>query len=337
MSWQDFLRAQGAAIDDETGVVRFDTATAAEPACALVPLLDFGLIRFAGEETVPFLHGQLSSDVKKLADTGAQYSSYSTPKGRMLASLLLLREGDDLLLMLPRALQPAIQKRLAMYVLRSKTRASDAGAERALLGLAGPKALALGAEVFGRAPEADLAGMAIDGGLLVRLPGERLLAVLEPAAAEAAWPRLVAAGAVAAGSDAWTLADIRAGIPWVVAGTQEEFVPQMANMELIGAVNFKKGCYPGQEIVARTQYLGKLKRRTYRIRSTVALQPGQPVYSPEMNGQPSGLVALAAPAGDAQWEALAVVQISSVAHGLHLEGPDGPAVEVLTLPYPVHE
>lgn len=339
MSWQAFLGTQGAEADEQ-GIARFaaPAGTAAlETGSTIVPLGDYGLIRFSGEETVPFLHGQLSSDLKNLPADGIQYASYSTPKGRMLATVLLLREQSDVLLMLPRSLLAAIQKRLSMYVLRSKTRASDASAERILLGLAGPEALVQAAQVFGAIPQAAMQSVLIPGGALHRLGGDRLLLVLDDAAAEAAWGKLLAAGAVPGSDAAWMLSDIRAGILWVQAETQEEFVAQMANMELIGAVSFKKGCYPGQEIVARTQYLGKLKRRTFRLAAAQPLQAGQPVYSPGMNGQASGLIAQAAPLADGSWEALAVVQLSSLPLGLHLQDAEGPQLTVKDLPYPVHE
>ncbi|HEY9101795.1 hypothetical protein [Chitinimonas sp.] len=339
MSWQAFLGTQGAQADEQ-GIARFTApagVAALETSSTLVPLGDYGLIRFSGEETVPFLHGQLSSDLKNLPSDGIQYASYSTPKGRMLTTLLLLREREDLLLMLPRNLLAAIQKRLSMYVLRSKTKASDATAERVLLGLAGPQALAQAKQVFGAVPQAAMQSVAIEGGQLHRLGGDRLLLVLDEAAAETIWSKLLAAGAVAGSDAAWMLSDIRAGILWVQTETQEEFVAQMANMELIGAVSFKKGCYPGQEIVARTQYLGKLKRRTFRLTSDQPLQAGQSVYSPEMNGQASGLIAQAAPLADGSWEALAVVQLSSLPHGLHLQDASGPQLAVKDLPYAVHE
>ncbi|QDQ27848.1 folate-binding protein YgfZ [Chitinimonas arctica] len=342
MAWYDLLGALGAQFDED-GATRFDASgeqagmVALAQGAALVPLRHFGLIRFSGEETSAFLQGQLSSDIKKLPAAGCQYSSYSTPKGRMLASFLILREGEDLLLMLPRPLLPAIQKRLAMYVMRSKTRPADISDERVLLGLAGPRALELAREVFGELPKEAHQGMPCEGGHLVRLPADRLLLNLAAEAAGACWDKLLAAGAQAAGADAWTLSDIHAGIPWVLPATQEEFVAQMANMELIGAVSFKKGCYPGQEIVARTQYLGKLKRRTFRVRADTAMHAGDAVYSPEMNGQASGQIALAAPSGDGRWEALAVVQLASVAQGVHLESPNGTRLEFLPLPYPVHE
>ena len=340
MNWQTYLDSVGAQRQD-ADVTGFGQPAAElqalEQSAALVPLTNFGLIRLAGPETIPFLHGQVSSDVKKLPALGAQFSTYSTPKGRMLASLLLVRQGDDLVLQLPTPLVPAIQKRLSMYILRSKTRAEDVSGTMAALGLAGPQAASVLATAFGFKATADYAVEQIEGTTIVRLPGGRFVLHLGIDDAPACWARLTAAGAVPAGVPAWTLSDIRAGIVWVVPGTQEEFVPQMANMELIGAVNFQKGCYPGQEIVARTQYLGKLKKRAFRVASAHAMQPGDPVYSADMNGQASGLIALSAPAGNGQWESLAVVQLGSLEHGLHLTSLEGPALEVLPLPYTVRE
>lgn len=333
MSWQAFLANAGATFD-AAGEAHFAAQTVAPQTEApqLSPLTHFGLIRFSGPETAAFLQGQLSSDISRLTADGVQYSSYSTPKGRMLATFLLMREGDDYLLQLPASLLPSILKRLSMYVLRSKTRASDASAERVLLGLLGAGATGLLQAAFGVLPEVGRSA-AIADGLLIRLGTERFQLCLAPAAAEEAWQKLTAAGAQAASGSAWTLADIADGIVWVVSGTQEEFVPQMANMELIDAVSFKKGCYPGQEIVARTQYLGKLKRRAYRMQLPVAAVVGEDVYSPEMHGQPSGKIALVAASGPDRWEALVVAQIASVPHGLHLHSAEGPALTLLELPY----
>jgi len=331
MSWQAFLAHVGATFD-EAGAANFAAPAAAAQAPRLLALTHLGLIRFSGPETAAFLQGQLSSDISKLAGDGIQYSSYSTPKGRMLATFLLMREGDDYLLQLPASLLPAILKRLSMYVLRSKTRASDASEERVLLGLLGAGAADLLQAVFAVQLEVGHSA-AVAGGLVARLSAERFQLCLEPAAAEQAWQKLAAAGAQAVSGSEWTLADIAEGIVWVVSGTQEEFVPQMANMELIDAVSFKKGCYPGQEIVARTQYLGKLKRRAYRMQLPVPALAGEDVYSPEMNGQPSGKIALVAASGEGKWEALVVAQIASVPHGLHLHSADGPALTLLELPY----
>jgi folate-binding protein YgfZ len=132
----------------------------------------------------------------------------------------------------------------------------------------------------------------------------------------------------------WTLSLIRAGIVQVAAGTQEEFVPQMANYDLIGGVSFKKGCYPGQEIVARTQYRGILKKRTVRVRSAGPLAPGEKVYSAAFGEQAAGIVAAAAPAPEGGYEALVVAQLEAIAQkSLHAASPAGPALEILALPY----
>lgn len=335
MDWQTFLDAQGISHVDKAANSLNDQAGfgALALGAAVIPLQDYGLIRFSGEETINFVHGQVSSDVKKLPSQGAQYSSYSTPKGRMLASMLLMRDGEQLDLMLPRTLLAATQKRLSMFVMRSKTKASDVSDSVVLLGLLGPKAIAIANQVLGRIPEETMGSSVSDSIQLVRLSGDRLLLILPVTQAIAIWPHLIQAGAIPAAQSLWTLSDIQQGIVWVQAETQEAFVAQMANMELIGAVSFKKGCYPGQEIVARTQYLGKLKRRAMRISSSVQLTVGESVYSPEMNGQASGTIAMAAPSGPNSWEGLIVVQTASVEHGLHLEHPEGALLSVLPLPY----
>jgi folate-binding protein YgfZ len=336
MDWSTFLRAEGATFDESQAATFSNTAaqvTALENGAILAPLTHYGLIRLTGEESITFLHGQLSSDVKKLASPAWQYSTYSTPKGRMLASMIVLRQGDELMLQLPLPMVAGIQKRLSMFIMRSKTRAEDASTTYVAMGIAGPKAADLVAKVAGSTPSEIGSASAIQGGWIIRLSQTRFELILSSDAAQACWSSLIAAGAQAADAATWTLSDIREGIVWVLPATQEEFVPQMANMELVGAVNFKKGCYPGQEIVARTQYLGKLKRRAFRILSETALSAGQPIYSAEMNGQASGLVAMSAPLGDGRWEALVVAQISSVEQGLHLGSVDGPLLSPLPLPY----
>ncbi len=316
--------------DDQAGLAALETAAIVCPASPA------GLLHFTGEETQSFLHGQLSSDIKALNETAAQYSSYSTPKGRMLASFLVFRQGDDYWLQLADELTPALQKRLSMYILRSKTRCSDASAERALIGVAGPQA---GTRALALAGIDHLPELAIHHAAdfsLIALPGARFQFVTTPEVAPSLWKKLLDAGCVPGSQSLWQLTDTRAGIPWICAATQEEFVLQMANLDLIGAVSFTKGCYPGQEIVARTRYLGKVKRRMYRASVACnAMQAGQDIFSPEMNGQSSGKVLQASQAGPGRWEALVVVQMSSLEHGLHLENPKGPDLSILSLPYPV--
>lgn len=334
MTWQAFLQGNGYQFTEQ-GEASL-AAPPAKPACAVVPLTQFGLIRFGGPESVAFVHGQVSGDIKRLAEGEAQYTSYSTPKGRMLASFLALREGEDVLLALPRALQAAVQKRLSMYVLRSKTQAVDINQSCVLIGLLGEQASAVASRVFANIPAENMQSSPQAEGRLLKLADDRYLAYVSLEMAPRLWAALEAAGAQAQAANAWTLADVRAGVAWVQQATQEEFVPQMANMDLIGGISFKKGCYPGQEIVARMHYLGKLKRRCYRFSSSEPLTAGQPVYSPEMQGQASGLVALVA-AVETGWEALVVVQTSSLAHGLHVGSETGPSLQLESLPYVIPE
>lgn len=335
----DWLASIGAVFSETNPatVISFGNPSAELQAYAeqavICPLTQFGLIRFSGEESQAFLQGQLSSDIRALQHDQIQFSSYSTPKGRMQASFYVVRRGDDYLLQIASDIQPAIQKRLSMFILRTKTKASDANTELSLLGLAGQHARAIMQQVFGQVPAA-MQVITHNDIQLIGLPNEHYQILLEPTQALAIWEQIVAAGAKPAGEAVWRLSEIQAGAPWITGATQEEFVPQMANLELIGGVSFTKGCYPGQEIVARTQYLGKLKRRTYRMHvDSPNAAAGQDVFSAEMNGQPSGKIMLAAPAPQGGMEVLVVAQISSLEHGLHLGDLNGPLLHNLALPY----
>ncbi|WP_028456342.1 CAF17-like 4Fe-4S cluster assembly/insertion protein YgfZ [Chitinilyticum litopenaei] len=302
----------------------------------LVPLSHLGLIRFSGEESLSFLQGQLSSDIAKLDGAHAQLSSYSTPKGRMLASFLALRDGEDVLLQLYGELQATIQKRLAMFILRAKTRASDASADLPCLGLAGPAARTLLQARYGDLTLANEYTQAntTTGIRIVSLPGDAFHLFVPAEQLAETWQALTAAGALPADSWAWELQQIRTGTPWVSGKTQEEFVPQMANLELIGGVSFSKGCYPGQEIVARTQYLGKTKRRMLRVSIAAEhVEAGQSVYSPGLADQAAGMVMLAAPGESGLCEALVVARTDLQEQGLHLGQADGPLLQTLPLPY----
>lgn len=334
-AWQAFLTQQGAVVESGavTGFGKPDTEyQALETGAILCDLSHFGLIHFAGEDTARFLNGQLSSDVERLAEDANQYSSHSTPKGRMLATFLIWRELGGYTLQVAGDLREAMQKRLSMYILRSKVKPGDLPGRSVLLGLAGPTAASALKAAFGVEGLEEQQTVQSGNHTILRTTGDRYELRIDAAEAPAVWSAL-AALATPAGRDAWTLSEVRAGIPWVSAATQEQFVPQMANLELLGGVSFNKGCYTGQEIVARTQYLGKLKRRAYRVHSDAPLTAGDAVFSPDMHGQAIGMVVNAAPLPAGGWEALAVAQSSSVEHGLHVASVDGPALTVEPLPY----
>ena len=267
-SWQTHLAAQGASFPDEFSV-RFGEderqgASLATQGTVVVPLEHLRVIRATGEDAGAFLHNLFSNDVKKLGANEAQLNSFNSPKGRMLASMLVWRQGSDYLLAMSADIHAAMLKKLSMYVLRSKVRLLDDGSDSVLIGLAGSQAgAALEAAGLGipGAPRATASGIAS----VVRLDGARFVVSTPISEAAALWNKFVASGAVPAGTQAWQWLDIREGLPTVTQPVQEEFVAQMLNFDLIGGVSFNKGCYPGQEIVARTHYLGKLKKRMYRV------------------------------------------------------------------------
>jgi folate-binding protein YgfZ len=173
---------------------------------------------------------------------------------------------------------------------------------------------------------------------VIRLGESRFILSVPAAAAAETFAALSGSGLAPAGTAAWQWLDIQAGWPLVTASTQEEFVPQMANFELLGGVSFKKGCYPGQEIVARTQYLGKLKKRMYRASVTANGLPaaGTDLYSPDLGEQSCGKVVTATPSPEGGYELLAVMQMSShEGNDVHLGSPGGPQLAFRSLPYAV--
>ncbi len=322
--WQDFLNAQ--TLDD-----------GAIGECALCDLSHLGLIRVRGEDAASFLQGQLTNDIDKVTPGLSQLSSYCSPKGRMLASFRIVRRGDDLLLMLPMERLGPILKRLQMFVLMSKVELADASSELARIEISSDCA----ADLLPIEPPAEDNGVrTLDGFTVIRVPGDRprFQVLGTPAAMQALWEE-AAQAATPFSRRAGALLDIRAGIPMVVDATAETFVPQMANLHVVKGVSFTKGCYTGQEIVARMQYLGKLKRRMYRVRIDAQDQPqaGDEVFSEHSaSGRGTGKVVSAAPSPEGGYEALVVIEISAAEAGdIHLGDRSGPRLELLDLPYEV--
>jgi len=303
------------------------------------PLPDTAVVRASGEDALSFLHGQLSNDVQGLAAGRWQLDAYCTPKGRTLALLELWRDGDDLLVKLPATLAEATLKRLRMFVLRSKVQFE--ALDWIAFGLAGPGAAEALAGAALPVPEGDR-GAAAAGGLWVLArpgPGERFELTGPTGAVAAAWAGLREAGARPVGSGRWAWLDIRAGWPRLHPGTTELWVPQMINLDLIDGIHFKKGCYPGQEIVARTKYLGKLKQRMLPAHADTEdiPPPGTKLHAASMGAQAAGQVVEAQAAPEGGCDLLAVLRLSVKEEALHLGAPDGPAVKLAAPPYPVPE
>jgi len=271
-------------------------------------LEQYGLLHVAGADARAFLHAQLTNDVQNLPPGAARYAGWCSAKGRLLATFLVVPCAEGFLLQLSRDLVPAVAKRLSMFILRSKVTIADATRQWAQYGL------------WGAGSGDPLAVSESGGSITVRIDPDRSLVFSPEPSGSRCSPN--------ASAEDWALAEVRAGRPLIVLSTQDQFVPQMVNLELAGGVDFKKGCYPGQEIVARAQYRGAVKRRMVRLRGA-PLQPGQELYSDETPGQASGVVVNAA--GD---ESLAVLPVSAIESKSPIRAqPLAAALEVLPLLY----
>ena len=277
-------------------------------ATSIAKLDQYGLLHAAGGDARAFLHAQLTNDVEHLAPGQARIAGWCSAKGRLLASFLVVPHGGGFLLQLSRDLAPAVAKRMSMFILRSKVTISDVTGQWAQYGIQGP-------------PDGDaLSVKESNGSIEVRIGVGRILVLAPEPSAGGFSPD--------ASAEDWKLAEIRAGRALITLPTQDQFVPQMVNLELAGGVDFRKGCYPGQEVVARAQYRGAVKRRMVHLRGA-ALRPGQELYGDDQPGQSIGMVVNAA--GD---ESLAVLPTATVEAKAPVRAQPGAVpLEVLALPY----
>ena len=337
-SWQVWIDENHGTIGQD-GLLQFPDlfgqVAAVRTGNALALLDGFSIIRLEGEDAESFLQGQLSGDIRELG-AEARFTTYSTAKGRMLASFLAWKQEGSYCLMVSADICQAIAKRLTMFVMRSKVKVSVLnGAEAGLLGVRGEQLKAVIEQYFSMQTAGLLAMLKKDADVAIALPGGGF--ILNLTADSDLATRLVAEKATAVSSQAWGIRDIDAGIAWVTLATQEQFVPQMANMDLIGAVSFKKGCYPGQEIVARTQYLGKVKRRLFKVRLIGNACAGDKLFSPELPEQSIGMVASVCPVDAINQEALVVAQSVCWEPGIYLDTQYQHRLECLLLPYAIQD
>ncbi|PIY28301.1 MAG: folate-binding protein YgfZ [Comamonadaceae bacterium CG_4_10_14_3_um_filter_60_42] len=298
----------------------------------VAPLTHTGLIRAEGEDAAKFLHGQLTNDFSLLGLSEARLAGFCNAKGRLQASFIgFKRSHTDILLLCSPDLLATTLKRLSMFVLRAKVKLVDASDEFLVYGLAGSTV----AQATGLAPDdSDKAWRKtdIDGISVLHLyPADGVPRALWVAPADTSAP----AGAVLT-AEQWAWGEVRSGIATVTQPIFEAFVPQMLNYESIGGVNFKKGCYPGQEVVARSQFRGTLKRRAYLAHADQALKAGDELFAADDASQPCGLVVQAAVAPDGGFDAIVSMQISAFeAGGVRALSADGPLLTLQPAPYPL--
>ena len=232
---------------------------AARSAAVATPVTHFDLLRFHGSDAKAFLQGQLTCDLDQVSSEQAQFGGYCTPRGRLLATFMLLSTPQGYLMQLPANVSIGVADRLGKFVMRSHVKIERENG-LGMLGLAGPAAATVLQQALAAPPPGRLAVGQYANAFVVRLPGDQFLVVAKSNEMAALWERLTKL-ALPVGAECWNWLQIQAGVPWITAVTQDRFLPQMVGLEAIGGVSFDKGCYTGQEIVARTRYLGEVKRR----------------------------------------------------------------------------
>lgn len=310
----------GRAVSD-FGDARAEAAAVADAAGTVVaPLTHLAVLDASGADVASFLHNQMTNDINHLAPEQWLRAAWCSAKGRMYTTFTIWRGADagTYRLRFSADQMAFIKKRLAMFVLRAKVTLTDRSDDTAVFGLAGARAAELVADLGLAVPEVGKTTAGAVGEAL-RIDAARFELAVPADQAAATWDRLAAA-ARPVGAQAWHLLDVRAGVPHLSAATQEAFVPQMANFERIGGVSFHKGCYPGQEIVARTQYLGKVKRHMYQTAAATDLAPGAELFSSALPDQSCGQVVMSAPSPEGGFEVLAVIQENALGAPVHSGG-----------------
>lgn len=336
--WQTFLLSQNAIIKENYVAHYSDISIELKNTRSKTILTDlsyFGLIHFSGEDSLTFLQSQLSCDVSNINLDRARYGSCCTPKGRMLASFLIWQNSDGYFMQIPTTLCATIEKHLSKFVLRSKVKLADKSNALIRIGIAGNLASKAIEQVFGLAPSPRLGAIHSKHESIICLSQNRFEIITMPDHAPKLW-RHLSKYTLPVGKSCWEWLEIKAGIPIITPTTQEQFVPQMTNLEAIGGISYQKGCYPGQEIISRTHYLGKLKRRMYlaNILTTESIVAGDELYSEDLEEQSCGMIVNAAPSPNKGYDVLAVIQIDSVKMGrIFWKTLNGPILEIMPLPY----
>ena len=341
-TWQQYLLSQDA-IFENNQIVTFpesENENFHSDKSYICDLSDYGLIKASGEDAQNFLHGQFTNDLNQVTTTTSQLSSYCNPKGRMLSIFRIYKRDDDYFLLMSKSVIEATLKKLTMFKLMAKVDLVEVSDDFVVLGLAGPGTKSLLKENNISFPEKIDDTIQQNHFTSIRYPSEtiRLLFISSPEEAISIWGKF-ADEVIRTNSSIWNLHDIHAGIPQITSEIFEAFTPQMVNLDLIGGVNFQKGCYPGQEVVARTHYLGKPNRRMYRIsiNTNNLPKPGDNIFSKASGEQSVGKIVTAQYDSDQSCEALAVLRTEKEnADDLYLESLDNLNIGIQTLPYSLY-
>jgi folate-binding protein YgfZ len=322
--WKNFLLSEQAAIEND-GLIVFAESQPDQP--HIYPIANFGVLAASGKDAAKLLQGQATCDVFEVTENQARIGAFCNPKGRAIATFLLAKQGDDYLLVLPLELLEPVKTRLQKYVLRSDVKFTDRSDELCLIGISAAEAAA--EPLFAARHEQNAVSIAMGGS-----PARQLL-IAEAEQAISLWSgRVTTQGYVPGSSEDWRYLDLIAGIPWLTPATSEEYIPQMLNLDKLGGISFTKGCYTGQEIVARTHYLGKAKREMFLAEADTSSvpEPNAPVIdNPSGADTIVGKVLSAFGRGN-KCTMLLVLQIpGSDSQDLRLAAPDREKITLLPL------
>ena len=342
VEWEQFLLSKNAVIENQivkSFGLTMDEEQSSYSNLVLADLNHYALIEAKGDDVVEFLQGQLTNDIKLVNENSGQLSAYCNPKGRILANFRIFMNDDSYFLRLRSDIYQATLKRLRMFVMRSKVELLDRSDELTRIGIAGVNATESLSSHFAELPDKTDDSVNENGITLIKLAGTlpRYEAHGLPNDIKNLWESLEK-DAKAIGENSWNLLTIRAAIPEIVADTVEAFVPQMVNLQAINSLSFTKGCYPGQEVVARMHYLGKLKRRLFigSVDSDILPTAGEAVMGSDENGQKVGQIVTASYSVDNKIEFLAVLQIEKAEKDtLHIGSSSGSSIQLIDLPYSI--
>ena len=338
--WEKFLLSNKATLESNT-VKNFglsiDEEQAAYSDLILADLSHYSLLEASGDDVVEFLQGQLTNDIKLVTENIGQLSAYCNPKGRILANFRIFKRDDDYYMRLRSDITEATLKRLRMFIMRSKVELIDKSDELCRMGVAGANATKYLSSLFNKLPENTDESSTENEITIIKLAG-----TLPQYEAHGPFKKIknlwekLKSNAAMIGENSWNILTIRAAIPEIVSETVEAFVPQMVNLQAINSLSFTKGCYPGQEVVARMHYLGKLKRRLFigTVKGDTLPISGQSIMTGNEIEEKAGQIVTASWSKDKNIEILAVLQIEKAEKkALHIESNTASTIELIDLPY----
>lgn len=295
-AWKDFL-------NDNT----LDSDIEVKSSPIISPLSSFAVLAVSGDDRHNFLHSQLINDLNLIDSPSAQLSAWSNPKGQVITNFIIINTGISYLLIFREELKDYIQKRLIMFVLRSDVKIEDISESSPIVGIANINDLSA---LTNTAPENIGDVIALEGLIIVSHP-DNSGRYLITGSIEALINKLPELNIKLNSSSTWELLDILSGLPWITKATQEQFLPQMLNLDVLKGLSYQKGCYPGQEVIARLHYRGEVKKRLNLIKSEQVLTIGEQIIS-EQSDSKAGTIINSVSHSDGLYYALAVINLNQL-------------------------